>query len=224
MTPKTRAIIYRMETVVRRAGENDAAALAGICYLAGKSQCERSIYDLLFPGPFGDTPERLALVARALATRHVCWLHHSKFIVAEVEGVVAAGLSGFSEEEANNRDFAESFAELGWQGPDFKAMAERLSPLFKVEPPKPEGVWVVENVATFPRFRGRGLINLLLEKMLQEGRDRGHDRAQISIVTGNAPAQHAYEKVGFRVDREYSDPSFEDFFGWPGMTRMFLES
>lgn len=61
-----------METAIRKAGENDAPALAGICYMAGKSQCERSIYDLLFPGPYGDTPERLAQMARALATRHVC--------------------------------------------------------------------------------------------------------------------------------------------------------
>jgi GNAT superfamily N-acetyltransferase len=82
---------------------------------------------------------------------------------------------------------------------------------------------VVENVATFPRFRGRGLINLLLERMLQEGRDRGHNRAQINIMTGNVPAQRAYEKVGFRVDRDYGDPSFEDFFDSPGMTRMLLE-
>jgi RimJ/RimL family protein N-acetyltransferase len=42
-------------------------------------------------------------------------------------------------------------------------------------------------------------------------------------MTGNTPAQRAYEKVGFRVDRDYGDPSFEDFFDSPGMTRMLLE-
>jgi GNAT superfamily N-acetyltransferase len=223
MQPRIGCYNLPMEAEIRRAGENDAAALARICYMAGKSHSERSIYDLLFPGPYGDTPERLSLMEKALATRHVCWLHCSKFIVAEVAGEVAVGLSGFSEAEANNSDFGESFTELGWKGPDFAAMAERLSPLFKVDPPKADGVWVVENVATFPRFRGRGLINLLLERVLQEGRDRGHNRAQINIMTGNVPAQRAYEKVGFRVDRDYGDPSFEDFFDSPGMTRMLLE-
>jgi hypothetical protein len=145
MQPRIGCYNLPMEAEIRRAGENDAAALARICYMAGKSHSERSIYDLLFPGPYGDTPERLAQMEKALATRHVCWLHCSKFIVAEVAGEVAVGLSGFSEAEANNSDFGESFTELGWKGPDFAAMAERLSPLFKVDPPKADGVWVVEN-------------------------------------------------------------------------------
>ncbi len=212
-----------METTTRRAVPGDAAALAVICYMAGRSQSERSIYDLLYPGPYGDTPERLSQLERTLVTGQVSWLHHSKFLVAEVGGRVAAGLSGFSREEMGEGDFGLAFVEMGWTGPDFQSMAERMAPYFKVDPPKPDGVWVVENVATFPGFRGRGLVNRLLEEMLQVGRERGHTLAQINIMTGNTPAQRAYEKVGFRVDREFSDPSFEEFFGWPGMTSLLLQ-
>lgn len=190
--------------------------------MAGRSQSERSIYDMLYPGPYGDTPDRLSQLEKMLTTAAASWLHHSKFIVAEADGMVAAGLSGFSKEEMGDNLFGAALMELGWTGPDFGAMAERMAPYFKVDPPKPDGVWVVENVAAFPEYRGRGLVNRLLEEVLEEGRSRGHTLAQINIMTGNTPARRAYEKVGFQVDREYSDPSFEDFFGWPGMTSLLL--
>ncbi len=136
---------------------------------------------------------------------------------------MAAGLSGFSKEEAGNADFGLAFAEMGWTGEDFGAMAERMAPYFKVDPPKPDGVWVVENVAAFPDFRRLGLVDRLLEEVLSEGRARGFNLAQINILTGNTAARRAYEKVGFRVDMELADASFEEFFGSPGMTRMLLE-
>lgn len=212
-----------MEAIIRRAGKQDVPALASVCYMAGRSHCRRSIYDLLYPGPWGDTPERLTQLERTLATAHVSWLHHTRFMVAEVEGRVAAGLSGFSRQEAGNADFGQAFAEMGWTGEDFGAMAKRMTPCFKVDPPKPDEVWVVENVAAFPDFRRRGLVDRLLREILSEGRARGFELAQINILTGNAAAQRAYEKVGFRVDMELADPSFEEFFGSPGMTRMLLE-
>lgn len=212
----------RTRTRVRRGVPEDAAALAEVCYMAGRSHCERSIYDLFVPGPYGCTPERLSFLEGVLRTEYPCWMHCTKFLVAEVDGRVAAGLSAFSREEAGNRHFGRAFAEVGWEKPDFLAMAERMSPYLKVDPPKPDGVWVVENVAAFPQFRRRGLINRLLEEALELGRSRGHALAQVSIITGNTPAQRAYEKVGFRVYREYADPSFQAFFGWPGMTCLRL--
>ena len=55
------------------------------------------------------------------------------------------------------------------------------------------GSWIVEWVATAPRHRGRGLVQDLLAAEFDAGRQRGHELSQIMILSGNLPAQRAYE-------------------------------
>ena len=86
-----------------------------------------------------------------------------------------------------------------------------------------EGAWVVEWVATLPDFRRRGLVHELLLAILEEGRERGHPRAQIGILIGNIPAQSAYENVGFRMTLEKTSERFEAVIGSPGLARLELE-
>ncbi len=42
----------------------------------------------------------------------------------------------------------------------------------KVIPEHAPGAWIVENVATLPEFRRRGLVDRLVEEMLERGRRR----------------------------------------------------
>jgi ribosomal protein S18 acetylase RimI-like enzyme len=79
-----------------------------------------------------------------------------------------------------------------------------------------QGAWVVESVATRPEFRRRGLIDLLMEEMLERGRARGATTADIGVFIGNDPAQRAYEKHGFRVVDEKRNAAFEAVYGTPG--------
>lgn len=209
-----------MSIVIRRAREEDAGDIAYLAYLAGKSHAMISVYDLMFPGPSGPKRERLGVMQKLLSTQVASWFHFSKFLVTEFDGRVASCLSVFDHEEAANRLLASSLVEIGWTEEDFSRMREGLEPVLKVKPPTPEGNWVFENVATHPDFRRRGLTRMLLEEGIEMGRSRGLERAQISIIMGNEPALRAYEKVGFKVAREYTDESFEELFGYPGMVRM----
>ena len=89
--------------------------------------------------------------------------------------------------------------------------------------PSRRGVWVVDSVATLPTFRRKGIVNRLLDDILDIGRDKGFHQAQISIYIGNIPAQRAYEKHGFRLLDEWRDPYFEREIGSPGMARLVCD-
>jgi ribosomal protein S18 acetylase RimI-like enzyme len=82
------------------------------------------------------------------------------------------------------------------------------------------GEWIIENVATLPAYRRRGLGNALLAEILAKGRRKGCRRAQISVLIGNTPAQQAYEKVGFQVVDERRHPDFEALVGASGIRRL----
>jgi ribosomal protein S18 acetylase RimI-like enzyme len=74
----------------------------------------------------------------------------------------------------------------------------------------------VENVATLPEFRRRGLVDRLMEEILERGRRRGATESDISVFIGNDSAQRAYEKCGFAVIAERHDPEFESVYRTPG--------
>jgi ribosomal protein S18 acetylase RimI-like enzyme len=86
--------------------------------------------------------------------------------------------------------------------------------------PPVTGAWVVENVATVPAFRRRGLVDRLLAEVLDRGRAADHASAQISVFIGNEPARAAYLKGGFRPDLETRTPEWEAAMGCPGIERL----
>lgn len=211
-------------TKVRPALAEETPAIANLIYLAGRGQLEVSLYDPMFPGPAGPTPERLEQIGRMLGTRTRSWFHHSFYDVAEVDGQVAASLCTFSKEEGRDLFLVAAFREIGWEDADLIAMRERMEPVMRVEPRIPRGAWVIENVAAFPEFRRRGLVSALLERAIEKGRSRGYSHFQIGCVIGNEPARAAYEKAGFRVTEEKTDGEFESIFGSPGTWRLTLKT
>ena len=78
-----------------------------------------------------------------------------------------------------------------------------------------EGDWLIEHVATLPEYRGRGLVQALIEHALQAGRAAGFQRASISFLIGNDAAERSYAKAGFAFAEEKRDPAFEALTGSP---------
>jgi ribosomal protein S18 acetylase RimI-like enzyme len=111
---------------------------------------------------------------------------------------------------AVNREAGRSQAEqlAGYQ---------RAGSIAHVAPAHLAEAWVVENVATVPRFRRKGLADRLLAEILERGRRRGAHSADIGVLIGNDPAQRAYEKCGFRVVGEKRHPEFEEAYKCPGI-------
>ena len=90
-------------------------------------------------------------------------------------------------------------------------------------PDNAEGAWVIESVATVPEFRRRGIIDALLNEILEKGRGLGFGLGQVGVFIGNTPAQRAYEKCGFRMVDEKRHPDFEAAIGCPGIARLHRE-
>lgn len=102
-------------------------------------------------------------------------------------------------------------------------MFTRLLPFHRVNPGHYEDSWVVEHVAVFPRFQGRGVVAALLREILERGRERGFGRCELNMLTGNAQALQAYRKAGFSIVEETSDEEFLRIFATPGMQRLCRE-
>ncbi|MGP0075804.1 MAG: GNAT family N-acetyltransferase [Bryobacteraceae bacterium] len=150
--------------------------------------------------------------------------HYESFIVAEIEGAPAAALCGFETRgawEIVGDAMAKVQRDLGWSEGEAAASYQRVSPIWaSCMPPDIGADFAIENVATLPEFRRRGLIRLLLDAMLQVAVQRGCHLAQITTHIGNDAALSAYEKSGFRVRDEKRCGEIEKVLGVPGFVRL----
>lgn len=103
---------------------------------------------------------------------------------------------------------------------DWKNNQKGIDTIYAVRPDDGGGAWIVESVATLSEFRRQGLVNRLLEEILEVGRRRGFRLAQVGVFIGNTAAQNAYEKCGFIVVDERRNADFEAETGSPGIARL----
>ena len=97
-----------------------------------------------------------------------------------------------------------------------------LSGFIMDNPGPPEPRWVIENVATRPEMRRKGLVDGLLHQLLGHGRERGFEHAQISVFIENERARRAYIKAGFEPLAEQRSDDWPLEIGCPG-TEMLLQ-
>ena len=149
------------------------------------------------------------------------WWHYSLFLVAEVDGTVAAALCGFGDESVyanSSAAMAEAADKMGIAKDEQAQFWPRGA--FIISPATGEDdTWTIENVATKPEYRGRGLVGALMAREFDVARAAGFNRAQISFFMGNDPAARAYAKAGFTFAEEKTAPDFEAALGIPGITR-----
>lgn len=191
--------------------------VAWIVNTANRSHLPRGMWDFMV----GDDEARVLRFLATLAnTDTMHWAHWSLFRIAEVDGVPAAGLCGFFDNELGIETMfagtAEANVKLGISPEETAAGWERAKSIMNLGAKREPGSWVVEHVAAKPEFRRQGLVNRLIGDMLDRGRDRGGTVSAIGVLIGNEPAQRAYEKAGFEVASESRDAEFEAVYGSPG--------
>lgn len=191
--------------------------VAWVVMASHRSHLPKGMWDLIL----GDDEERVLRYLEVFAdTEQVHWGHWSQFLVAEVGGVPAAALMGYFENEqpvtVMIAGTLEANAKFGVSADEWAAGWERAKPIANIGSPREPGAWVVENVATHPEFRRRGLVERLMHEILDRGRERGARTAEIGVFIGNDKAQRAYEKCGFVVVDEVRSAEFEAAYGSPG--------
>lgn len=213
-----------MSYKVRWAEPGDAVFLAWVMLAAGRSHVQRGIWDIIIGLP---EEECLTFLKHLAVTNkpHMC--HCSTFIVAEVDGHSVAALSGHDPVALGEETMAEQMPvvmeKMGLTAEDIATDERGLAAFMTCKADAYEGAWIVENVATWPEFRRMGLIDTLLRKMLDVGRTKGFELAQVSFYIGNMRAQRAYERAGFKYHDEKRHPDFEAEIGCPGIARFLRE-
>jgi ribosomal protein S18 acetylase RimI-like enzyme len=214
-----------MEVFVRRANSGDAEFLAWVTLSASRSHLARGFWDLIIgAGEAGclDYLRRLAVAEpRSL-------YHYESFLVAEVDGERAAALCGFEPRDGGWAIVGEAMfnvqRDLGWTEAEAAASYQRVAPVWAAcMPPDAGADFVVENVATRPEYRRRGLADILLDVITRDAIRRGCSLAQITTYIGNDAARAAYEKSGFQVLDEKRCTELEKLLGVPGFVRLMRE-
>jgi translation initiation factor 4G len=208
-------------TVIRAARPDDADFLSWVILAASRSHVRRGAWEYLFDFPEDTTLELLASIT-ATDTPH--WCHWSAFHVAEVDGQPAAALCAFDPRAQGMqvlRPIVEEIAvRLGIGRADAPGIEERGAVLDAVVPEYADGAWVVENVATAPAFRRRGLMDALVRCVLDRGRSLGFPCAQVAVYIDNTPALRTYQKTGFVIESERRSPAVQAALGVPGLFRL----
>ncbi len=204
---------------IRPADRGDTRFLAWVMQAAARSHLPRGIWDAAIP----EDRARLDYLEALLSAETVSFCHHSRFLVAEIDGRQAAALSGYEPSrhlEPLEAAAEEARARLGWGEREARDFARGMRPLVGAFPDLPPERWIVEWVAALPEHRGRGLASRLLDLVLERGRAAGYRLAQIAFLIGNTPARRVYERHGFAIVDEKRDPGFEAALGSPGIARM----
>jgi translation initiation factor 4G len=207
-----------MVTILRPATRDDGDFLAWVIFTASRGHLARGWFDIVL-----ERPEAFCLdfCKRLVLAEAVSWWHWSLFHVAEVDGAPAAGLCVFGDEsvyEASGAAMAAASRGIGLSKEEHRQLWPRGAFILACTTGE-DGAWTVENVATRPAYRGRGLTQALLQRGLETGRAQGFARAQISFLIGNIPAERAYAKAGFSFAEEKRDPGFEAAMRVPGVRR-----
>lgn len=206
---------------LRDAGEDDADFLAWVMLTAARSHVPLGIWEYIN----GTNEEQTTGFLRDLAlSETVHWCHHSLFQIAEVDGTPAAALCGFDPPTQGMDQLmpvipAAAMAN-GVAAADFEGVMARGAIVGRVSSDFEPGAWVIENVATRPDFRRRGIMDQLLKSMFDRGRAKGFGLGQITVFIGNDPARAAYIKAGFEHADEKRDAEFEAALGYPGFERL----
>ncbi|MCH8994722.1 MAG: GNAT family N-acetyltransferase [Chloroflexi bacterium] len=207
-----------MDVNIAEARREHIPFLAWVILTAFRSHLERGLWDLFVDG----SEEECLRFLEALAgteTRH--WEHYSNFIVAEIDGAPISALCGYFEAECGGPALGQGIHEasqtLGRSDEENAAGWHRAGSIAYCAPEHEPGAWIVENVATPPEFRRRGLVDRLLGEILEKGRTAGASVADVGVLIGNDSAQRAYEKTEFVVVDEKRHPEFEAVYNCPGI-------
>jgi GNAT superfamily N-acetyltransferase len=216
---------------IRRANSGDVEFLAWVTFSASRAHLSRGLWDLIIGS---DEAGCLDYLRRLAVAEPRSLYHYDSFLVAEIAGEPAAALCGFEPRDGGWAIAGEAMSnvqrELGWTEAQAAASYQRVAPVWAAcMPPDAGADFIVESVATLPEYRRRGLINALIEvllqgdEMLRGASQRGCRLAQITTYIGNDAARSAYEKSGFQVLDEKRCTELEKILGAPGFVRLTRE-
>jgi GNAT superfamily N-acetyltransferase len=185
--------------------------------MAARGHLSRGWFDIVLQRPENFCIEFGAKLASAQAKS---WWHHSFFTIAEADGRAAGAACAFADDApymVSGAAMAEASDAMGIAAGEQAELWPRGAFILSATSGE-DDCWTIENVATRPEFRGRGIARALIEHVLQSL--GGPRRAQISFLIGNTPAERCYRSCGFEFAEDKTAQAFEVEMGVPGLRRL----
>jgi ribosomal protein S18 acetylase RimI-like enzyme len=210
-----------MATTVRAGRREDAALLAWVTLAASRAHLRRGVWDLIIGA---DEAGCLEYLRRLVVSEPKSLCHYESFLVAEVDGQAVAAACGFEIRASGWTPVGQAMenvqTQLGWSEAEADASRRRLAPVWNCFLRDASADWGIENVATFPEFRRRGLAGALVNQLVLEGNKRGCRRAQIVSFLGNDEAVAVYRRCGFSIGEEQRHHGLKGALGAEGLVRL----
>lgn len=209
----------RSRPAIRPARTDDASFIARNILASQRGPLPRGWFDIALG--WGE-PQCVAFVERIAVAQKLSWWHVSQFIIAEVDGKPAASLCALPASgtgPAAKAAIEVAAGESGLEASEVEAIFQRGAYTRNCWVQGGEGDWLIEHVATLPAYRGRGLVQALIDHALAAGRASGFKQASISFLIGNEAAERCYAKAGFAFAEEKRASEFEAITGSPGFRR-----
>src|ERR1700752_1760942 len=208
-----------MAFTIRRARIDDATFIARAILSAQRGHVSRGWFDIALDWP---EPQCRAFVERIATAQTQSWWHFSQFILAEVEGEPAAALCAMPASgtvSAGRLAITEVAEHFRLSASETAAIFQRGAYAAGCWIQGGEADWLIEHVATLPKYRGRGWVQALIDHGLLAGQSAGFAQASISFLIGNEAAQRCYAKAGFAFAEEKRDFDFEAITNAAGFRR-----
>ncbi|MDX1776544.1 MAG: GNAT family N-acetyltransferase [Desulfobulbales bacterium] len=204
--------------LIRKGTAADSPFLARSILIAGRAHLGKGIWEEVL-----NTNETgcLQFLQQITVTPVPHLFHYTCSLVAEVDNIPAGSLSAYNPRiagyQALQAALPDVYRRLGLSAQASQGAGQRGARILACLPEGLADAWVIDSVATMPEFRGRGIAENLLRKVLDAGRNLGHSLSQVNMYIGNRPALNLYTKLGFVVKEEVRDKYFEERIGSPGM-------
>ena len=214
-----------MNIHIRNGHRDDAPFLARSILIAGRAHVKKGIWEVILGLPEEQCFRFLQNIA-VTGPPHL--FHYSCYFIAEIpENIPAGSLGGYNPKlmgyQALQQAIPAVYKKLQLPEKISCDANERAARIMACLPKEIDNAWVVDSVATMTEYRGNGIAESLLRKVLDEGKKQGHKLSQVNMYIGNEPALHLYQKIGFEIIEEKRDRYFEEKIGSPGMLSLVLQ-
>jgi ribosomal protein S18 acetylase RimI-like enzyme len=214
-----------MDIHIRNAHQEDASFLARSILIAGRAHVKKGIWEVILGLP---EEQCLNFLQNIAVTGPPHLFHYSCYFIAETSMKdITGSLGGYSPEmkgyQALQQAIPAVYKKLQLPEKISRDANERAAKIMACLPKEIDNAWVVDSVATMTEYRGNGIAESLLRKVLDEGKKQGHKLSQVNMYIGNEPALHLYQKIGFEIIEEKRDRYFEEKIGSPGMLSLVLQ-
>lgn len=208
-----------MNIHIRNARQSDAPFLAKAILIAGRAHVKKGIWEVILGLPEAQCFDFLQNIA---ITDPPHLFHYSCYFIATTDMQDMAGsLGGYNPElmgyQALQQAIPAVYSKLKLPEKISRGANERAARMMACLPKEIDNAWIIDSVATLPEYRGRGVAETLLFKVLDEGKKLGYKLSQVNMYIDNEPALQLYRKMGFAIIEEKCDKYFEENIGSPGM-------